>query len=717
MMKRMWLAVLMTAAACAPHEPRTAAPESGMAEFAPDLASLQRSLDSLVAGEEGDFGIVVLDVQTGRAAAVNQTMEFHAASTMKVPVLYELYRQASAGERSLEAPVAVRNRFRSIADTAHWYQLSATDDSEAELYGRVGQSLPLRELARRMIVVSSNLATNNLIEEAGAERVRATMERLGAGGMNVRRGVEDGPAFAAGLNNTTTAEGFARVLASLARCELLAPEPCADAVEILAQQEHNSLIPPGLPAGTRFAHKTGWITGIHHDGGIVYPADGAPFVIVVLTRRPADEDAPERVAAAAARLAWAALGPDGALRPRFDARTRELLLLHERHRAPDFVERRVAHEELWRSLEPVLRRGGFRVESLGSSAEGRALRLVHVGEGPVPVLFWSQMHGDETTATRALVDLLRYIEAEPDAPRVRRWRERLHLMVLPMLNPDGAERHTRRNGYGIDVNRDARLLVTPEGQALRAVQERYQPHYGFNLHDQNPRTRVGSSDRLAAIALLAPPPDGTGQPVMQWQRAQRLVAHVGPRIEPLVAGHLTRYDDSFNPRAFGDLMSSWGVSTILVEAGGWAADPAKRWLRAVNFVVLAEALDAIAEDAHADADVAWYRALPENGGSVRDLLIRGGHIALRGSTPYLADLLMDFDGERGTLADVGDLEGLDARDTLDAAGLFVQPREDGDWASSLNTGALPRLLLRREPADSGAIVWEVFAGRARRISR
>ena len=715
MMKRRWLAVLLAGAACAPRgEPRAAVPVSGVAEFAPDLAPLQRSLDSLVAKEAGDFGIVVLDVQTGRAAAVNETLEFHAASTMKVPVLYELYRQASVGERSLAAPVTVRNRFRSIADTSHWYELSASDDSESDLYGRVGEALPLRELARRMVVVSSNLATNNLIEEAGAERVRATMARLGAAGMNVRRGVEDGPAFAAGLNNTTTAEGFARVLASLARCELLAPGPCADAIEILAQQEHNSLIPPGLPAGTRFAHKTGWITGIHHDGGIVYPTDGAPFVIVVLTRRPADADAPERVAAATARLAWAALGPEGSLRPRFDARTRELLQLHERHRAPDFVERRVAPEELWRSLEPVLQRGGYRVESLGNSAEGRPLRLIHVGDGPVPVLLWSQMHGDETTATRALVDLLRYIEAEPDAPRVRRWRERLHLLVLPMLNPDGAERYTRRNAYGIDVNRDARLLVTPEGRALRGVQERYQPLYGSNLHDQNPRTRVGTSDRLAAIALLAPPPDGTGQPVVQWQRAQRLVAHVGPRIEPLVAGHLTRYDDSFNPRAFGDLMSSWGVSTVLVEAGGWAADPAKRWLRAVKFVVLAEALDAIAEDAHADTDVAWYRALPENGGSVRDLLVRGGHVALRGGVPYRAELVIDFDGERGTLADVGDLEGVDARDTLDASGLFVQPYEDSVRASSLNTGALPRLLLRREPADSGAVVWEIVGGRIRR---
>ena len=162
---RTLLAAVLVVSACAAHEePRRPAPTPTVPEFTPALTSLQLSLDSLVGAEQGDFGIVVLDVQTGRSAAVNETMVFHAASTMKVPVLYELYRQAVLGERALDAPVEVRNRFRSIADSAHWYELSAGDDSESDLYTRVGQSLPLRELARRMIVRSSNLATNNLIE-------------------------------------------------------------------------------------------------------------------------------------------------------------------------------------------------------------------------------------------------------------------------------------------------------------------------------------------------------------------------------------------------------------------------------------------------------------------------------------------------------------------------------------------------------------------------
>jgi beta-lactamase class A len=709
--RRLLVALALLTAACATHTPSGLERPLPLPPFPADLAPLQRALAARVANEAGDYGIVVLDVQNGRRAGVNETMPMHAASTMKVPVLYELYRQASAGERAPDAPIEVRNRFRSIADTSVWYSLAADDDSERALYGKVGEQLPLRELVRRMIVRSSNLATNNLIELAGAERVRALMQRLGAEGMDVRRGVEDGPAYRAGLNNTTDALGFARVLASLARCELLTRELCANAIDILAQQEFNDMIPRGLPPGIRFAHKTGWITGIQHDGGIVYPQFGAsPFVVVVLSRNAADTTAARRVAADVARLAWDALGSAGTLRPHWLTDLTEFLTLHERHRVPGLVERRLTHGELWGVLGPIAERGRLAVEELGRSAEGRPIRLIHAGEGALPVLLWSQMHGDETTASRALADLLNYMVNERESGRVRRWRERLHLLVLPMLNPDGAERHVRRNAYGIDVNRDARLLATPEGRILRGVQEKYRPQYGFNLHDQNPRTRVGDSDALASISLLAPPPDGSGHPAEQWQRAQRLIAWFGPRIEPLVAGHITRYDDSFNPRAFGDLMASWGVSTVLIESGGWAGDPVKRWLRAVNFAALAQALDAIASDAHATTDIGWYQALPENGRSVNDLLIRSGQIALAGQPPYSADLALDLSDAGYQLVDAGDLQGVAARDTLDATGLRIQPVDSiGSPASALLIGPAPRLLARGPQGDT--VVWEVVAGR------
>jgi beta-lactamase class A len=709
---------LLLVATCAPRSQPAAAPRPEPApEVSARISELERTLAARIATEPGEYAVVVLDVGTGRHAAVNERLVLHAASTMKVPVLYELYRQGDAGLVRLDSLVEVRNHFRSIADSSHFYGLSEADDSESDLYARVGQRLPLRELARRMIVRSSNLATNNLIDILGAENVQATVERLGGAGMSVRRGVEDTPAYRAGLNNTTDAAGYARVLAALARCELLTAASCAEAIAILEGQEFNEMLPAGLPAGTRFAHKTGWITGIQHDGGIVLPEAGPPFVIVLLSRGGASEAAVRTVAADVARAAWGALGPGGTATLALPARTAALVELHERYRLPAFTEPRLAHDELWTTLAPLLRTAPHLPrETLATSAEGRAIELIRFGTGPVPVLLWSQMHGDETTATRALADLLHYLAREPDSEHARRWQDRLSVLMVPMLNPDGAERYQRRNRFGIDVNRDARGRVTPEGRILKSLQERFRPAYGFNLHDQNPRTRVGESSRLAAISLLAPPPDGSGRMTPRWESAQRLASHIGLALEPLVAGHITRYDDSFNPRAFGDLMAQWDVGTVLIESGGWGDDPVKRWLRTANFVALVEALDAIATDAHRAAPLAWYRELPENGSAVRDLLVRGGQIVLEDAAPYRADLVVDFDGGQATIADIGDLEGSEARDTLDAAGLYIRPQDTTGPLRALNTGPLHRLVLRGTAADSGAIRWEVDAGGARRLN-
>ncbi|MFW6085030.1 MAG: serine hydrolase, partial [Gemmatimonadota bacterium] len=266
----------------------------------------------------GEVAVGFVDLETGRRAFVDPDVVMHAASTMKVPVLLELFRQAAAGERSLDAPVEIRSHFTSIADGSR-YELSPEDDSETELYDLVGDSLPVRELARRMIVRSSNLATNLLIAEVGAERVRQTMAGIGAGEMNVLRGVEDIPAYEAGMSNTTTARALARVMETIARCErgdvheALSPltvEDCAAMTGILSEQELTAKIPAGLPDGTRVANKTGWITSISHDAAIVYPEARAPFVLVVLTRGPQTEEAAAESIADVSAALWDAIGPE-----------------------------------------------------------------------------------------------------------------------------------------------------------------------------------------------------------------------------------------------------------------------------------------------------------------------------------------------------------------------------------------------------------------------
>jgi beta-lactamase class A len=250
-----------------------------------------------------------IDLASGRELHINGEISMHAASTMKVPVLLELYRRAEEDRSfSLDRPVEVRNVFKSIADTSH-YSLDAGDDSDSLVYTLVGNSASPRYLGRRMIIRSSNLATNLLIELLGAANIRQTLARVDGTGMRVLRGVEDGPAFRKGLNNTTTSYGFAKALEAIARCRVTSRAACDEMLDILAGQEFNEMIPAGVPAGTRIAHKTGWITGIRHDGGIVFPPTREPYVLVVLTRGFEDPADADRVGAEISRIVWQAIGP------------------------------------------------------------------------------------------------------------------------------------------------------------------------------------------------------------------------------------------------------------------------------------------------------------------------------------------------------------------------------------------------------------------------
>lgn len=267
------------------------------ARIAETRAALPDSIDDHV------VAIDLVDIQTGRRLALDENVALHAASTMKVPVLFELFRQADAGELSLDDSILVANRFRSILDGSE-YALTPEDDSDSTLYARIGGRATYRELARLMIVRSSNLATNILIERVDPRRVRHTLARLNAQGMRVLRGVEDIPAYRAGLNNTTTAYGFSRVLEAIARCELLTRTSCEQIVDILADQAFDEGIPAGVPAGTHVANKTGWITAINHDGAIVHPPGRAPYVLVVLTRGIEDQAVAADLIADLSRIVW-----------------------------------------------------------------------------------------------------------------------------------------------------------------------------------------------------------------------------------------------------------------------------------------------------------------------------------------------------------------------------------------------------------------------------
>ncbi len=359
-----------------------------------------------------------------------------------------------------------------------------------------------------------------------------------------------------------------------------------------------------------------------------------------------------------------------------------------------------APETLVADLERLVSRSGglVTVAERGASAEGRPILVLAAGTGPEKILLWSQMHGDEPTATCALVDLLSHLVATRTEPATRQLLSRLTLLVLPMLNPDGAARNDRRNAQGIDINRDAVELQTPEGRFLKAVRDRFAPAAGFNLHNQGALVTAGPSGPQSALAVLAVPgaehePDGPAV-----ARKKGLGAVMARAAEPFGPGRVARYDMSYTERAFGDSMSRWGTPTVLLETGGWdGPDEAERLVR-LNFVVLLSALHALARGEEAAAAPA-YEALPFNvRGRLVDLILRDATVhGGRGLPAFHADVAIvrprSFAGEgqrlaAATVTGVGDLDHLQGLAEVDASRLVVAPAPPGgapSWEKTVST--------------------------------
>ena len=244
-------------------------------------STLDTDLRAAIAASGAEVGVAFRTIDGRSELMIDPDKEFHAASTMKVPVMIELFRQAAEGRLSLDDALPIRNEFSSIVDGSS-YKLSEGDDSDKEIYAAAGRTLTLRQLNEAMITVSSNFAANLLLEKLGVENIRKTVTRLGGEGMTVRRGVEDQKAFDKGLNNTTTARGLLVLLEAIAQGKAVGAAADKEMIAVLARQKFNDGIPAGVPAGTRVAHKTGSITRIQHDAGIVYA--GRPYTLVILVR-------------------------------------------------------------------------------------------------------------------------------------------------------------------------------------------------------------------------------------------------------------------------------------------------------------------------------------------------------------------------------------------------------------------------------------------------
>ena len=247
------------------------------------MQTLQSEIGMELSGKKGIYAVAFKDLQSGKTLYVNERMIFHAASTMKTPVMIEVYRQAAEGKFSLKDSIELKNEFKSIVDGSV-YSLDPGDDSEQELYKHIGERRSVDSLLYQMIIVSSNLATNLIIDKIGAANVNEYMRQLGAKDIQVLRGVEDNKAYAKGLNNTTTAYDLAVIFEKIAKGKAVNAGASESMIRILLDQKFNEIIPARLPADVKVAHKTGSITRVHHDSGIVTLPDGRKYVLVLLSK-------------------------------------------------------------------------------------------------------------------------------------------------------------------------------------------------------------------------------------------------------------------------------------------------------------------------------------------------------------------------------------------------------------------------------------------------
>ena len=253
------------------------------------VGNIEKSVERLIAASGAEtVAVAFYDLATSEQFLIKPDENFHAASTMKVPVMIEVFKQARAGTLSLDDRITVKNEFVSIVDGSR-YLLSPDSDSDVTLYKKIAHFETVRELLRLMIDVSSNLAANLLIDLVKPERVMETMREMGARNIKVLRGVEDGKAFEKGLNNTTTARDLMIILRQIAERRAVSSKASQAMIDVMLDQKFNEAIPAGLPKDVRVAHKTGSITAINHDAAIVYSPGRKPYVLIILTRGFADE--------------------------------------------------------------------------------------------------------------------------------------------------------------------------------------------------------------------------------------------------------------------------------------------------------------------------------------------------------------------------------------------------------------------------------------------
>jgi len=297
---------------------------------------------------------------------------------------------------------------------------------------------------------------------------------------------------------------------------------------------------------------------------------------------------------------------------------------HDDFKEESLKNRRFKHADVKRLIQDLRIKGTFEIKEQGKSVEDRSIYHLTYGSGKTVLLLWSQMHGDEPTATMALFDIFNFLSGNNDGFDDLREaiKENLTLHFIPMLNPDGAERYQRRNAMNVDLNRDAQVLEFPESRILKRVRDETNADFGFNLHDQSNYYNVDKTANTAAISFLAPAYNYEKEINSTRSKAMQTIVVMNEVVQQILPGHVGRYNDDFEPRAFGDNIQKWGTSTILVEAGGIRGDDEKQFNRKIHFTMLLSGFLALADGSYENMEVSAYENIPKNDRKMVDLIIR-----------------------------------------------------------------------------------------------
>jgi hypothetical protein len=381
------------------------------------------------------------------------------------------------------------------------------------------------------------------------------------------------------------------------------------------------------------------------------------------------------------------------------------------YKGKSLTTRRIKHSDISKLINRLDDKI-FHVSKQGESYSGRDINLITTGKGEKKIFMWSQMHGDESTATMALFDIFNFLSERDGFDSVRqKIFNNASLYFLPMVNPDGAEEFKRGNYLDIDINRDAIRMQSPEGKILRNTFDMINADFGFNLHDQNIRYTAGNTHKTAAISFLAPLFDQRGSVNVTRGNAIKIISGLIRIMNNYIPGHISKYEEGYEPRSFGDTFQGLGTSTILIESGGWKDDKEKQFIRKLNFILLLSAINTIIDNDYDNESYELYNNLSFNKEYLYDLILRNLRIKNENKVS-LIDIGInnneDFDENSGNtkiiscIEEIGDLTNFYGNEDCDLAGYYVEP-----IGGRLKIGDTTNILIKKD----GLIKYKIGNGK------